>query len=258
MFIPVYKNHYLGCTVISSAIDISVLVRARLKLASGEIIPVEQSIPISVAYVPVVVWIPLSIGELISCVVSTDNRGVTRGQVFARVVLSDGRGDLAAYDQVLVQDYVTTSDYLSYPGGRIRSSEEGVGFRYQIILPNPALGNRLIYNCGVNRKQHVQAGSTILVTNAVVIARTVFCEGDFGPAMTTCNGSNTNQNAGLTVSYRWQRGNGSNIATNEMDLCFSDSFILYPGMALVFDAVNLNAGDQFGGSQIWVEEHLLL
>lgn len=254
MSIPLYKNHYLQARVISSATDQRLILRARVKLVDGQIVPVERDLGINVPYAPIIFFIPLAIGELLSVVVSHRMGAAYRGQTFVHVTLNDGSGDNGPYEQVLISDYITTIAYLTWPGGLIRQPDEGPGWRHVISPADPLAGANLVYTVGAERKQRFLTVGIRLVTSAALPARLVRLVAIQGGVIVMNRGAQAVQAGGLTVFYRYYFGGSFRQVSAETEEQAAPDIILYATEVINIVVDNMDIADQLSLCVLDVEE----
>ena len=87
--------------------------------------------------------VQISEGFLLGAVIQVDK--AVRGQCFVQLILVRGQAKQATIlGEVLLQDYVTTTDDLSFPQSPIRSSLDGKGNIYSITGPDPGGANTAV------------------------------------------------------------------------------------------------------------------
>ena len=195
------KNYSLQVYVIASVAACSITVRGKVKLPDGGIVPVEQVVRAGAPYASNTVSIPLAIGDLISVVAKVADPQVRRGQVFVRICLNDGSGNMGATDQLLIQDYCTNSNFLAWPGGLVRQSPEGPGASVVVPVANPLAGLNFAYIVPVGARLKLKACTFTFTTSAVVLPRQVMLNITIGGVIVSVPFCNVFQAGGLAWQY---------------------------------------------------------
>ncbi len=199
--------------------------------------------------------IELDYGFLLSVTVAVgETEVVRRGQTFVQAFLQHGSVE-AAYQQLLVSDYVTQQAPVGWPGGILRSSVEGPGVLRSITGTDPAAGVEISETVPVNARWRLISIRFILVTSAAVANRQVDFLLDDGVTIYYRIFSSAVQTASVTLNYgasdqnfRGDDGGGN------IQIVMPMAPVLFQGHRIRTATTALQAGDNWGAPQLYVEE----
>lgn len=189
--------------------------------------------------------IPLSVAVKVA---ATD---VKRGECFVRISLRI-EGQVIA---ILSAGYVSSTNGLNHPNGRIEGSTEGPGLIRTITGTNPAAGVEISETVPTGARWKLKTIRAPFATDATVANRVVLCiltDGTNIISETTPNYLQTasrliNYTFGLILQVTAAGGNNYNIAPLPV-------MKLGAGYKITTSVLNLQAGDNWGAPQLVVEE----
>jgi hypothetical protein len=181
-----------------------------------------------------------------------------RGQTFVRLGLA--RGDITVAGeatQTLAQDYVVGEYTVTWPGGLIRHNTEGPGLTRIVVGTTPGAGNEILETVPTNVRWRVHGVRFSLTTSAAVANRRVRLLYKAPTADYQVFSAADVQAASLALSYNWStdtRNHGTRL--DQLREALPVTGVLLSGHQIGTDTNNLQAGDQFGAPELWVEEWL--
>ena len=196
-------------------------------------------------------------GFLLGLTLFPNASGRRRGELYATVAL--GRGGLAAAPtmQTLVSNYLVSGIGLGWPEGPSQQSVVGPGLIRSITGTDPAAGSEIIETVPTGARWRLLGMSFLLVTSSAAATRQVMLTLDDGSSRFSTAIAGSTQTASQTHRYSVLLGGESRItATNEQSVVHSADIILLQGFRIRTLTVSLQAGDNFGAPQLWVEEWL--
>lgn len=236
-----------------------ILVTGRLLIATGEIVPFQFTFTSTGGSGSVTFRRPLAEGFLLSVAVNIPVSGFQRGQVYLKVLVQRGGivgENLAA---VLIQGYVSSTEFLTWPGGTIGDSREGRGFLRSITGTDPAAGAEISETVPANRLWYLHAITSQLVTAVGGADRRTILLLDDGTNVLARAPSGATQTAATTFNYSgYHAATVTSAVSISSEIMFSlpDRILLRAGYRIRTTTVNLAAGDNWGAPQLAVEEWL--
>ncbi len=199
--------------------------------------------------------IELDDGFLLSVTVAVgETEVVRRGQTFVQAFLQHGSVE-AAYQQLLVSDYVTQQAPVGWPGGILRSSIEGPGVLRSITGTDPAAGAEISETVPVNARWRLSVLSAVLVTDATAVTRQVEFLLDDGATILFDEQHPFGQTASLTWRYTAADVGWMHTAASTRPLLpIPPDLFLFQGWRIRTVTLNIVAGDNWGAPQMLVEE----
>lgn len=240
----------------SSAVGERVKVNYRLLRFDGLIINGAVALLVPSDRSVVNVTEPLAEGFLLSAT-CTCLSATTRGQTFARLFLLSSTTTEGRVSPQLCADYITTQSSASYPDGRQMSPAEGPGRNYTVAVPDPGFGAQVIVFSPNNALWKIRGAFFNLLTSAVVGNRYVqinqtsmggFCTQTLASQLVTAN---------LSVEFGASPfPNTSTLRPVVANIPIVPDIIMRPGNLFRIASVIMDAGDQFQGINLAVEEWL--
>jgi hypothetical protein len=229
-----------------------------------ETIQFNFAVPVSTTVQPVTPFtITLAEGYLLSVSARAAN-AFEAGQTFVVAILNRGALNVTTTPFLLnpgaqlFADYVTINKYASWPVGRIINSHEGPGHARTILVGNPAAGAEWTTTGDVLARWRPLAVIAQLVTSATAATREVALQFTASGSKVAFNVAQT-QLASLTSIYCWlaSGGGGPAVAGTHVSACMGDAY-LDASPAIGSQTTNIQAGDQWSGITVLVEEWLLI
>lgn len=177
--------------------------------------------------------------------------GVERGACFVRISLRVEGVVMAT----LFADYVTDTSVPAYPNGAIKSSIEGPGLFRSITGTNPAAGAEITETVPTNALWRLYGLNVSFTADATVATRQAIFEITDGANAIVRTPSHVGMTAGL--GYRVQFGNygTQNAITGSATYAVTPLDIrILAGYVIRTSTVSLQAGDDYGTPQYYVEE----
>ncbi len=200
--------------------------------------------------------VQLEEGYLLGAIVVNLGARAQRGQLFVELGLINGStAGTGLTPQLFLADYVSFSQPIGWPGGFIRSMEEGPGFLRSFQSAAPGAGADFIITVPTNRRWRICSLRAVLVTAAAVANRTTQLNIDDGANFYAVVGPNQVQAASLTRGYTFASGLLNAVTTaTEFQAAMPSNLVLPQGHRLTSTTVNLQAADAWGVQQLLVEE----
>lgn len=206
-----------------------------------------------------VVQVPLAEGFLLSLAVQAATAS-SRGQTFVRCWLKRGGPAIGFGNQVelLLADYCTGAAPIAWPYGRAVYPTEGPGNIFATQVSNPAAGADWTVTVGGGRRWRLQSFAATLVTSASVAnrnVRAVLQDGAFhglwqGAAQQNIPASTTAVVAAAPGQFT------STVDITTVNLPLPSPCIIPAGGVIKVSTLNIQAGDQWAGIWLSVEELL--
>lgn len=181
----------------------------------------------------------------------------TRGQTFVRVFLTDPSLGAGQPSYMLMADYVTTAMAPAHPNGRVLAPVEGPGQPRNIAVANPAPGADWQQAVPLNARWKVRSLTATLATSAAVANRLP------GLALFTAGNPIYNSYADKVQPASQLCQYGASAITQYLSpsplvgsMCLPPESVQRAGDLIESGTLNLQAGDQWQGIFIAVEEWL--
>lgn len=202
-------------------------------------------------------------GWLLSCELAQVSSTPNRGQCYANA--SIGRGKTASqYDtgpagQVstgkLIAGYLQDDVALGFPGGRNVDTLEGAGFLRSVTGTDPAANTEITETVPTGTRWKLRGMHVQFVTDANVANRDIRFFVDDGAATIIITGSTVVQTASLTREYALAaHGQLGAFGTSKLFVPLPPDLILLEGWRIRTSTGSMQAGDNFGPPQLYVEE----
>ena len=176
---------------------------------------------------------------------------VKRGECFVRISLRI-EGQVVS---LLAAGYVSSTNGLTYPGGRIESSTEGRGLIRVIQGTNPAAGVEISETVPTGVRWRLISVHAVLVNDATVSTRIislVITSNAVDTARLLAGGALT---ANQTGRHTWDSGGViTGASTPSLQGCIAIDLFLEAGVVITTSTINLQAGDNWGAPSFRVEE----
>ena len=185
---------------------------------------------------------------------SAGGHDVRRGQCFVEIRRHRG-GAVGIMTGVLLADYLTKSGPVGFPRGQVISSVDGPGAIRSIAGTNPAAGVEIAESVPTGARWRLLGLSFTLVTDGTAANRRVNIGLDDGTTLFYEIPSQSDVAASTTEVFgigadALARSSISDLQTMGLPA----HALLFQGFRIVTRTVNLQAGDNFGAPQLWVEE----
>jgi hypothetical protein len=177
------------------------------------------------------------------------------GQCFCRVEIVRGRtGDVTPL-MTLAQGYVGALSNLTWPEQFTVAPGDGRGFIRNVTGTDPAAGADWSETVPTNARWRLIAARAALVTDATVASRTASITVDDGTTTVWNMPCHTTQAASLTFTYYFTAIGASGFASgNTLVIPAPPDMVMGPGWRVRAQTGTIQAGDNWGAPQLWVEE----
>ena len=177
------------------------------------------------------------------------------GRCFCRVEVVRGRtGDVTPL-VTLAQGYVGELSNLAWPQQVTAAPGEGRGVIRSITGTDPAAGAEWSETVPTNARWRLIAARASFVTDATVASRTVSLRIDDGTTDVWLLPSHATQAASLTFPYSLAAIGQSGFASgNSIVIPMPPDVFMLPGWRVRSATGTIQAGDNWGAPQLWVEE----
>lgn len=201
--IPVTRDTFLRVTVWNLRASLQVNLQARMILFDGRLQKLERTfIPSSDGSISEFTA-QLTDGWLIGVAVSGAVQIGRRGETFCQVGLQEGAIFNQRPYQVLIADYITFREWMTWPGGLIVTPFSGRGLEGGIRIPDPGAGNEISFAAGTNRVHWVKSVRFVFTCSATVATRRVKLNFEYTVGQTLVLASNQTQVASQAFEYNW-------------------------------------------------------
>lgn len=195
-------------------------------------------------------------GWLLSIIVLPSAGQPERGQVFVNVLLiREGLTDSDAAC-MFISDYLCYQSYLGYPGGRMISAIEGPGRIRSITGTDPAAGAEISETVPTGAKWRLIGFTFTLVTDATVTQRNTLVTIDDGANVLAVLDTLKDEGLSSTYVHSLLSGLGYPYTSHNQAIVASlpGLMLLLAGWRIRTTNLSLQAGDNYGAPQMWVEE----
>jgi hypothetical protein len=202
--------------------------------------------------------IPLGRGWLQTLTVIASGGSPMYGGVFVCVDVIQGRGAGATTVGTLLQGFVTSGQRLAWPGTPLRSPTESTGAFRSVAGSDPAAGAEISETVPTGARWQVLAITATLVSDGTAANRRPRLTIDDGTTVYFVSPSGNTQTATQTIVYTWAIG-------APLAATLNSSFNLHglpaphwlrAGHRIQTVTASIQAGDNWGAPQLWVEERL--
>lgn len=254
---PLYiaREDYLGFEVANSVTAQTLLVRGRLLLATGVVVPFQKVLRPDADRLVDTFDLQLAEGFLLNVVI-IHGPATLPGQTWTRATVLRGARPAEIEQAVLCQGYVSTGYWLSWPPGIYDRIADGPGALRSIAGTNPAAGVEITETVPTNVRWRLLLARFTLVTNATVATRRVRLFIDDGTNDLYVGEVEATQAASLTRNYNFAAGLGfqqTAFANSNLGVGIPP-VVLREGYRIRTSTVNLQAGDDFAAPRLFVEE----
>ena len=247
----------LEVAAINTVTNQTVLVTGRFLNLDGTITPFAHEVRPGAARTLALIIRGFGDGWLLNLTAHAGVSGTLTGQTYARVRLVRGHTSGATVLGTLIAGYVTTVQSLAWPGTPLKSSLDGQGWLRSVGGTDPAAGVEITETVPTGARWRVHALSAALVTDATVANRIATLVIDDGATILYSIDPAAVQPATQNIRYSGGPGsqrlgavNSSSIWNLPIDL------LLLAGWRLRTSTNALQAGDNWGAPQLWIEEYL--
>lgn len=198
---------------------------------------------------------PLGAGWLQHLSVRATSGDPRVGQCYVVVEIVRGQTGAMQTLGIILEGYVATNSGPAFPGTPLLLSADGPGFIRSIAVADPAAGAEWSQTVPTNARWRVLGVDAALVTDATVANREAVLTIDDGASIVAEIAAGTAQAASLTRRYSFARGvqRGGPAASTIINAPIPDA-ILMGGYRIRSVTTNLQAGDNWGAPQLWVEQ----
>lgn len=239
----------------NAAPGVTLALEGRLLTPTGDIVPVSGPMATTTDRAMQTAPHALGAGWLLNLSVRATAGAPRVGQCY--VVVEVVRGQTGAFQSLgaILEGYVTDTTPLVWPGAVCRSSADGPGVIRSITGSDPAANAEFSETVPTNARWRLLGVDVALVTDANVANREVVLTIDDGAAIVAEIAAGTAQAASLTRRYSFARGvqRGGPAASTIINAPIPDA-ILMGGYRVRSATANIQAGDNYGAPQLWVEE----
>jgi hypothetical protein len=239
----------------NSAAGVTLALEGRLLQPTGEIVPVSGPMATTADRTIQTATHALGAGWLLHVSVRASAGSPRVGQCY--VVVEIVRGQTGAFQTLgaILEGYVTDTTPLVWPGTLCQSSADGPGVIRSIAGSDPAAGAEFSETVPTNARWRLLGVDVPLVTDATAANREAVLTIDDGAAVVAEIAAGTAQAASLTRRYSFARGvqRGGPAASTIINAPIPDAMLM-GGYRVRSVTTNLQAGDNYGAPQLWVEE----
>lgn len=194
-------------------------------------------------------------GWLLNCQVRALAGTPRRGQCFVLVEVVRGLGATQEPLGALLQNYVSATSRLAWPGSPMSESACPPGALRSLTGTDPAANVEISETVPTNARWRLLALIATLVTDANVAAREAALTIDDGTAVVGRFPAGQNQAASLTTRYVWASGGGRFAIVSDRTIVTPIPDIWLPdGFRLKTVTTALQATDNWSAPQLFVEE----
>lgn len=235
----------------------SIRVSGRFLGLDGIVRPFEHDCPLTADRVIASVARQIGEGWLLNLTARNAGTANAYGQVFARVQVVRGLGASGAVLGTLCAGYVTAVQPLAFPGGRVRSTHDGVATIRSITGTDPAAGVEISETVPTGARWRLISFFGELVTDATVANRRATLAIDDGTNLFFRVAINSLQTASLTFRYIFSQAGPDVLSTgNAMVGKTPNDLRLAAGYRIRTITETIQAGDNWAAPQLLVEEFL--
>lgn len=244
----------LFVVVTNSAASQTVTLLGRILLPGGEVQTFQEVLTVVATRAIEEFRLPLTEGFLLN-ITAFPGVNTRKGQTYLRISMI--RGSLAAgtVHATMVQDYVYTGHFPSWPVINQPHLVDGRGVIRAVTGTDPAAGANIVETVPTNARWRLLAIDTTLVTSAVVGTRRPRLTFSNGTAFFISVPQPGTQTASLTVTWRWAVGS---FVTTEISAAARfqgiPDLLLPEGFTIETRHEASDAGDNWGAPTLLVEE----
>jgi len=245
----------LRVTCIAAIGGLSVTISGRFLTRNGRIVPFANTYAVPSTRTATSVIIPLGEGWLLNCVVVANAATPIIGQAWAQVHVVRGVTSVAVLLAELASGYITSTQTVAYPPGGQRDTLTGQAYVRSITGTDPGAGAEISESVPTGARWRLIAIRALLVTDATVANRAPILLIDDGA--TTFFASDPPEVQVASGSWSWVYGAGLGRQTGVNGVrtwAFPNNMILRGACRIRTQTTNLQAGDNWGAPQLYVEE----
>lgn len=180
-----------------------------------------------------------------------------RGQTFCLLRVTRMPAPSALTHFVLGADYVTASQPLEWPYGRIANPLDGRGAMLSNTVTTPAAGADWSFATSGQARTLIRGGTAQLVTAAAVATRQVALIVDDGATTLYTIEAASTQLAGITQVYSFIPGDTlTTLIATQQPVFLPPELVLGPGWRIRVSTTALQAADQWSAIQLFLEQWL--
>lgn len=253
--IYVSPDDSLALWVRNPTVDVTVQLHFRMLTAEGEVKVTTFSTTVTAAALvttkrtlPPVEGFLLSATAIANC--------VSRGQCFVKVLMTTGGpGSQAALSHLIMQGYVSNDDRLGYPQSPTESSLSGRGWLRDIIIGAPAAGQPLSQTIPLGVHWLIRGMRVGFIASVAVGDRFIDTTlTDPTANATTISIATTAIKAAETWNANFAPGLNNAAAAFQQTAGYPADLIAPGNWTIAIGAIGMDAGDQFTGAAVTVEE----
>ncbi len=254
----------LWASTFNALAGITVQLRGRILRPSGELGIFRFSFSPAATMIEDIRTFPIGEGFLINLIAEVPISGGRRGRTFIIVGVARGSGTSTSDIQetrfehtVVIQSYIGKRLHAAWPEGRIEWSTDGAGLVNSVTGTDPAAGVEILETVPTGRRWRLMGVTATLVTAVAVATRIARLEiVDSGGVRLSAHVSSTSQAASLTKTYYWTPGNWPDSQGSSVHIMIGLPIKALLGQSFIIRTAteNLQAADNWGAPQIWVEE----
>jgi hypothetical protein len=198
---------------------------------------------------------PRGEGWLLGAQIRASSGAPRRGQCFAMLDVVRGQTGAIQPLQLLTKGYVTDTTPRAWPSDEPEDSCEGPGVIRSITGTDPAAGAEVSETVPTNARWRLMAVFVQFVADANVANRNPFLIIDDGATTLLEIGSSTSITAGQTINLNYGAvGGNAAPGSNGHVISIPPDLYLMGGFRIRTATTSIQAGDNFGAPQLWVEE----
>lgn len=257
MALYVTQEDQLRLQTVNAASGVTLELSARMLLPDGQIVPVRRTVAPVATRTAEAFLFPLPEGWLLTAMVTSFGSAIRRGQTFIQLQLVRGASGDFSSSYLILSDYVSSSESISWPGGAQHNSLGGRGDIRSITGTDPAAGVEISEAVPTNAVWRPLLFRFSLTTSGAGSPRTVMLIIDDGTSELARLQPMATQAISTTVIYTWAAGAGYGGATaNGQTMPMPADIYLREAFRLVTVMANLDGGDNYSSPQYLVEEWL--
>jgi hypothetical protein len=232
-------------------------VYGRLLRADGTITPLQWQFSTPNAFMNYWFTRPLTEGFLLSVVVLCVTTLSKRGNCFVRAGIGTGPDTAFSYEWVLISDYATAEQWLTWPGSQLRGFTDGAGLLRAFGGTDPAAGAESSEPVPLPARWRLRAWRASLTTSGVAGNRNVVLTLDDGGWIFAEFECNFNQTAGSTIIYTASAAAYSRSGqAGRAHIAIPPDQQLFGGCRIRTVTAGLDAGDNWSQPELFIEQWL--
>jgi len=251
----VAQDDVLNINAFSSIAGGSITVSWRLLLPDGTVKLNQQQLALTANRAKQTTTVQLTEGFLLSIFV-INGVALSGNRTYVQIRLRKGSA-VFTDEQVLVQGYLSSERFLSWPPGIHENGSDGQGAVISITGTVPGAGAEISETVPTNAMWQLLAFRYSLVTAVAAATRQSDLLMDDGTNTFLENAPASTQAASLTQIYNWQAGiQNAAVANGIIAGPFAQPIYLIAGFRIRTHTFNIQAADQYTAPQYLVKEWL--